>query len=317
MFEGSAHHDRGYFQPLQGAGAALNGSTNADRTNYWEVVPTERARAGAVDGIGSHGIPAARADRGEVREPARRGAERAPPELREPPVRACADGDARGAVPARSSVPLADDRRAPTTCAPRGSTTCASSSAATTIPANASLAIAGDIDTDEALALAERYFGDIPAGPGGRSDGAPTAALPGETRLVLEDRVELPRLYLAWHSPAIFAPGDAELDLVADVLGERQDLAPVPAPGLRAADRDRRQRRAAVARAWRLLPGGGDRGAGPHARRAGRVDRRRDRRAGLRRPDRRRNSSAASRRPRRSSCSGCRRSAASAASRIS
>src|SRR5437762_5484085 len=39
MFEGSEHHDRGFFQPLQGAGATLNGSTNADRTNYWEVVP--------------------------------------------------------------------------------------------------------------------------------------------------------------------------------------------------------------------------------------------------------------------------------------
>ncbi|HWY23413.1 MAG TPA: insulinase family protein, partial [Nevskia sp.] len=35
MFEGSQHHDHGYFQPLQGAGATLNGSTNADRTNYW------------------------------------------------------------------------------------------------------------------------------------------------------------------------------------------------------------------------------------------------------------------------------------------
>src|SRR5918999_5133829 len=40
MFEGSQHHDKGYFQPLQGAGASLNGSTNADRTNYWEVVPS-------------------------------------------------------------------------------------------------------------------------------------------------------------------------------------------------------------------------------------------------------------------------------------
>ncbi len=40
MFEGSAHHDHGYFPPLQDAGAAVNGSTNADRTNYWEVVPT-------------------------------------------------------------------------------------------------------------------------------------------------------------------------------------------------------------------------------------------------------------------------------------
>ena len=35
MFEGSKHHDKGYFPPLQGAGASLNGSTNADRTNYW------------------------------------------------------------------------------------------------------------------------------------------------------------------------------------------------------------------------------------------------------------------------------------------
>ena len=40
MFEGSEHYNRGYFQPLQAAGAALNGSTNADRTNYWEVVPS-------------------------------------------------------------------------------------------------------------------------------------------------------------------------------------------------------------------------------------------------------------------------------------
>jgi len=40
MFEGSEHYDHGYFQPLQQAGAVLNGSTNADRTNYWEVVPT-------------------------------------------------------------------------------------------------------------------------------------------------------------------------------------------------------------------------------------------------------------------------------------
>src|SRR5215470_6806334 len=40
MFEGSQHHNRGYFTPLQQAGALLNASTNSDRTNYWEVVPT-------------------------------------------------------------------------------------------------------------------------------------------------------------------------------------------------------------------------------------------------------------------------------------
>ena len=40
MFEGSQHHDSGYFRPLQEIGGVLNGSTNADRTNYWEVVPS-------------------------------------------------------------------------------------------------------------------------------------------------------------------------------------------------------------------------------------------------------------------------------------
>jgi zinc protease len=42
--------------------------------------------------------------------------------------------------------------------------------------------------------------------------------LTGETRLVLEDRVELPRVYVAWMTPAMFADGDAELDLAADIL---------------------------------------------------------------------------------------------------
>ena len=39
-----------------------------------------------------------------------------------------------------------------------------------------------------------------------------------EVRLVLEDRVELPRLYLAWHSAGLFADGDAEMDLIAEIL---------------------------------------------------------------------------------------------------
>ena len=65
--------------------------------------------------------------------------------------------------------------------------------------------------------LASAYFGDVPAGPRVgpvRRD----AELAGPVRLLHEDRVELPRLYLAWHSPAMFAPGDAELDLIADLL---------------------------------------------------------------------------------------------------
>ena len=59
MFEGSEHHPGGYFPPLQQAGALLNGSTNTDRTNYWEVVPTSAVDLCAVDGIRPDGIPPA------------------------------------------------------------------------------------------------------------------------------------------------------------------------------------------------------------------------------------------------------------------
>src|SRR5206468_5852822 len=70
-----------------------------------------RARAGALDGIRPDGLPAPGADGGEVLESARRRVERTPAELREPAVRARADGAAGGAVPARSSLSLDDDRR--------------------------------------------------------------------------------------------------------------------------------------------------------------------------------------------------------------
>jgi zinc protease len=86
-------------------------------------------------------------------------------------------------------------------------------------PGNASLALAGDVDVSTALALADTYFSEIPGaetpGPVQVTRPAPPA---GEIRLVLEDRVELARLYMAWHSPALFSAGDAELDLVGDLL---------------------------------------------------------------------------------------------------
>ena len=65
--------------------------------------------------------------------------------------------------------------------------------------------------------LVERYFGDLPAGPDVMQPQV-AAPLTGQSCLVLEDRVELPRLNLAWHSPRMFDDGDAALDIAADVL---------------------------------------------------------------------------------------------------
>jgi zinc protease len=84
-------------------------------------------------------------------------------------------------------------------------------------PGNASLSLAGDLDAETGFALAEKYFGEIPkAALPQRPQPAPVGLQ--SSRLLLEDRVELPRLYLAWHSPAMFAAGDAELDLAADLI---------------------------------------------------------------------------------------------------
>ncbi len=86
-------------------------------------------------------------------------------------------------------------------------------------PSNASLVVAGDFDPDEARRLIDRHFGwqparEAPAHP-------PTPAIPPlatDITKTLTDRVQLPRLRLVWHAPALFQPGDADLDLAAHVL---------------------------------------------------------------------------------------------------
>ena len=218
MFEGSQHYDKGYFHPLQEAGALLNGSTNADRTNYWEVVPRnalELALWMESDRMG-YLLPALTDakfanQREVVLNERRQNYENRPygfagmaivGALYPPdhPYHWMTIGDAGDIRAARL-----EDVHAFFQAYYR--------------PRNASLALAGDVGTDEALDLATRYFGELEAGsepPPVQVEPPPVPA--AEQRLILEDRVELPRVYLSWHSPALFATDDAELDLVAEVL---------------------------------------------------------------------------------------------------
>jgi zinc protease len=218
MFEGSQHYDKGYFHPLQEAGALLNGSTNADRTNYWEVVPRnalELALWMESDRMG-YLLPALTSAKFEnqrevVLNERRQNYENRP------------YGFASMAVVAALYAPdhpyhwvtigAADDIRAARLDDVRAFFQTYYH------PRNASLALAGDVDTGDGLEMATRYFGDLDAGDGPPPvEVTPPAAIVSEQRLLLEDRVELPRLYLSWHSPALFAADDAELDLVAEVL---------------------------------------------------------------------------------------------------
>jgi zinc protease len=86
------------------------------------------------------------------------------------------------------------------------------------VPNNASVVIAGDIDPVKTKELVTKWFSEIPAGKPVSPMTASPAALNAEKRIVYEDKVQLPRLYMNWISPKRFAPGDASLDLVANVL---------------------------------------------------------------------------------------------------
>jgi predicted Zn-dependent peptidase len=88
------------------------------------------------------------------------------------------------------------------------------------VPNNASLVVAGDLDPRAARALIDKYFGPIPAGQGLTAPAAPQARLKGIVRETIPDNVQLPKVVMAWHSPAKFAPGDADLDLLASILEE-------------------------------------------------------------------------------------------------
>jgi zinc protease len=85
-------------------------------------------------------------------------------------------------------------------------------------PNNASLVIAGDIDVAATRSLVEKWFSEIPRGPAVPPIAPPAVVLDTVRKQTLTDRVQLPRLYVAWHTPAVFEPGDAAMDITASLL---------------------------------------------------------------------------------------------------
>jgi len=85
-------------------------------------------------------------------------------------------------------------------------------------PANATIVIAGNFEVDKTKSLLEKYFGEI------KNDGTPntinskSCQLDESKFLIVEDKVNLERIYIAWHSQSAFSPDDAALDILSDVL---------------------------------------------------------------------------------------------------
>jgi zinc protease len=218
MFEGSEHVPEGGFdQMLEAAGGSNNGSTSPDRTNYWTALPSHALplalylEADRMGGL----LPAITqaqldAQRDVVKNERRQSYENRPYGLAsETLLAALYPPDHPYHWPVIGSMA---DLTAATLDDVHGF--CRTYYT----PRNATIAVAGDATVAQVRALVERYFGDVPRGPEPPSVRPPAVQFDRERRLTLEDNVSLARLYMEWHSPAAFMPGDAALDTAAGVL---------------------------------------------------------------------------------------------------
>jgi zinc protease len=219
MFEGSGHVKEGQFdQLLEAAGAINNGSTETDRTIYYIDAPSntldlalflESDRMGYL--LDAMSPARVNGQRDVVKNERRESYENTPYGM--------------------ASITLGETLYPPQhpyhwpTIGYMDDLTAASYEDVVDFfkryyqPANASLVVAGDIDSTKARAAIEKWFSDVK--PGG--DPVPPIDYPHPfltevKRKTIQDRVQLPRLYLAWITPARLAPGDAELDVLSILL---------------------------------------------------------------------------------------------------
>jgi len=219
MFEGSKHvGEKAHFKNLEAAGATdINGTTDFDRTNYFETVPANRLETALWLESDRMGFLLDTLDRAKltnqrdvVRNEKRQGEgrpygivdEEAYHQLfpKTHPYYANVIGSHADVEAAR----LNDVREFFTQYY---------------APNNATLAIAGDYDPASIRTLIEKYFGPIPEGPAVKLSPVETPPITAERRVVVTDTVQLPKVILAWLSAPALTQGDANADLTASILG--------------------------------------------------------------------------------------------------
>ena len=219
MFEGSKHHNSSHFEPLQKAGANLNGSTTPDRTNYWEDVPSnylELALWLEADRMGFL-LDALDQQRFDVQRDVVKNERRQSYENRPYGMASWAIQEALFPLPHPynwMTIGSQDDLDAATLEDTKDFFRRFYS------PSNSSLAIAGDFQRDDALDLVNRYFGDLPPGPALPRLGRHDSPLSGRVELEMRDRVSLPRVYISWPTPEAFHADDAPLELLQAILSD-------------------------------------------------------------------------------------------------
>jgi zinc protease len=219
MFEGSKHvGEKAHIKYLEQAGATdINGTTDFDRTNYFETVPANQLETALWLESDRMGFLLDTLDRAKltnqrdvVRNEKRQG-EGSPYGIVDEdvyhelfPKTHPYYADVIGSHADVEAARLNDIREFFTQYY---------------APNNATMAIAGDYDPATIKALIEKYFGPIPSGPKVEVTPVTTPAITAERRAVVTDTVQLPKVILAWLAPTAFSPGDADANIAARVLG--------------------------------------------------------------------------------------------------
>jgi zinc protease len=218
MFQGSKNYDDDYFKPIQEAGGTLNGSTNPDRTNYFEVVPSnflelalfmEADRMGGLLDVINETKLANQRD--VVKNEKRQNYDNRP----------------YGLIGAKINETLypASHPYHWLTIGSLEDLTAASMEDVKDFfrryytPRNASLAIAGDFNPAEARRLVEKHFGKIASGPPVTRPNPAQPVLTESREIVMQDRVAFPRLYLVWPTRPAYDKDEAATDTLANILG--------------------------------------------------------------------------------------------------
>src|SRR6516162_932695 len=220
MFEGSRHvPGNSHFRFLEAAGASdINGTTEFDRTNYYETIPANQLELALWLESDRMGYLPDNLDRANlsnqqdvVRNERRESYENAP------------YGIAREAV-FHLLFPK-DHPYYPMVIGSHADIQAAKLEDVRNFfklyyaPDNASLAIVGDFEPAKVRQLVEKYFGPLKRGPNVPRVEVTTPPITSERRAVVPDNIQLPRVYMDWLTSPIFKPGDADADLAATILG--------------------------------------------------------------------------------------------------
>ena len=219
MFQGSQHHDSEYFAPLEPLGAQINGSTNTDRTNYFENVPSnalELALWLEADRMGFL-LPALTQEkldnqRDVVKNERRQSYDNQPygqsfeimARTLYPPEHPYHHSTI-GSMADLSAASLADVSAFFRTYY---------------APSNASLCLAGDFDPAEAKRMIARYFGPLPRGPEVARPKPMTPVVATPKRQAITDKVAQARATIEWPTVPVGHEDEAALDVLGQVLGQ-------------------------------------------------------------------------------------------------